>query len=351
MSILEDLINKRAELLDLRNTRETHLQTHINALASYDRDIADLDRAIAALEPAPSVPDAPEVEIPEGFTRHDGSPECPVDPESRVSIVFRVPGAEHMIEKSVATARMLDWTRILGYEPWTPSSAYAASIARIAEESEAARILPSNSSESSNNDALNDEDDAVEEVARTGELIRKPFRVYVETADEGGGTYFDARDEASEYAALMRKSPAVLCVHVQGGADTGEPYTLELWQGNEEPDEVLDAEPPAILRSDLPPDADLTTAPSGDEFATVNGMTHLVVSTEAEAQAIAETRPEEAFGAEHEQEPSGFPGLTRDEPVTPEARMFAAGMIRDGERHQAQSIITRLFGAKQKADA
>lgn len=105
------------------------------------------DEIEAALKPPPAA--VTEREIPEGFTRHDGSKVCPVDEHSRVSIAFRVPGAEHMITTTVATAGTLDWSTILGYEPWTPSPAYAENLARIQAEIDAYRIIEASASAAS----------------------------------------------------------------------------------------------------------------------------------------------------------------------------------------------------------
>jgi len=68
------------------------------------------------------------------------------------------------------------------------------------------------------------------------------------------------------------------------GGDRVEPLhdrpklTNEEFESLEKIDGVLDAEPSPILRSEVPPAAETYLAPSGDEFATVNGQTHLIVS-------------------------------------------------------------------------
>ena len=81
--------------------------------------------------------------------------------------------------------------------------------------------------------------------------------------------------------------------------------TNEEFESLEKIDGVLDAEPSPILRSEVPPAAETYLAPSGDEFATVNGQTHLIVSDEAEAQGQAETAPQAAYAPIHnEDEPS-----------------------------------------------
>jgi hypothetical protein len=105
-----------------------------------------------------------------------------------------------------------------------------------------------------------------------------------------------------------------------------------------ESDQVLDAEPAPVLRSDVPPDATTYEAPSGATFAQVGGETRLVVSDEAEVQAVAETPAAEAYGAAHEV-------------ANHEARMFAHGLVSDGQRHQEPSIIEKLFGSKSKVEA
>ena len=95
------------------------------------------------------------------------------------------------------------------------------------------------------------------------------------------------------------------------GGDRVEPLhdrpklTNEEFESLEKIDGVLDAEPSPILRSEVPPAAETYLAPSGDEFATVNGQTHLIVSDEAEAQGQAETAPQAAYAPIHnEDEPS-----------------------------------------------
>lgn len=71
----------------LRKLRSTFLDDERiieGIIADYKSEISDLDRAIAAL----SVPEVAEVEIPEGFTRHDGSG-CPVGDDEMVEAHFR----------------------------------------------------------------------------------------------------------------------------------------------------------------------------------------------------------------------------------------------------------------------
>lgn len=53
MSLLEELVNKRAATFELRENRRNILASHQSALAAYDLEIAELDIAIAALTPAP----------------------------------------------------------------------------------------------------------------------------------------------------------------------------------------------------------------------------------------------------------------------------------------------------------
>jgi hypothetical protein len=184
MSLLEKLREDRAAALETIEGLENEIAPLEQAREFWTQMVADYDIAIAALEPAPipepddanefaepapppefvvldeqtcepvalagewvGMPDRehaafnePEPEIPEGFTRHDGSKVCPVDEHSRVSIAFRVPGAEHMITTTVATAGTLDWSTILGYELWAPSPAYAENLARIKTEIDASEF-------------------------------------------------------------------------------------------------------------------------------------------------------------------------------------------------------------------
>lgn len=127
------------------------------------------------------------------------------------------------------------------------------------------------------------------------------------------------------------------------------------------PQLIIDGEPPAILRSDLPPDADLTVAPSGEEFVTLGGHTHLVVSSEAEAESIAQTQAENAYNGTHELE-GGFPGLNRDDapPTNPDADVWARGHEYYGlqsdhaKKHEAQgwrSLFSTAIVGRKREDA
>lgn len=133
------------------------------------------------------------------------------------------------------------------------------------------------------------------------------------------------------------------------GGDRVEPLhdrpklTNEEFESLEKIDGVLDAEPSPILRSEVPPAAETYLAPSGDEFATVNGQTHLIVSDEAEAQGQAETAPQAAYAPIHNE----------DEPS--DAAVFAHGLNVELDQ-KAEPKRFGIWGiefghAKQKADA
>lgn len=119
--------------------------------------------------------------------------------------------------------------------------------------------------------------------------------------------------------------------------------TNEEFESLEKIDGVLDAEPSPILRSEVPPAAETYLAPSGDEFATVNGQTHLIVSDEAEAQGQAETAPQAAYAPIHnEDEPAA---------VHPDAAFWAKALPAEAEaKAQDQKFNPfRLFRQKEPA--
>ena len=129
------------------------------------------------------------------------------------------------------------------------------------------------------------------------------------------------------------------------GGDRVEPLhdrpklTNEEFESLEKIDGVLDAEPSPILRSEVPPAAETYLAPSGDEFATVNGQTHLIVSDEAEAQGQAETAPQAAYAPIHNE----------DEPS--DAAVFAHGLNVEIDAAKAQDQKFNpfwLFGGAKK---
>jgi len=76
MNLLEKLKDERAE-------KEERLQRAVADVGYFTKCVVDLDRAIAAL----SVPEVAEVEIPDGFTRHDGNG-CPVDRDALVEVQY-----------------------------------------------------------------------------------------------------------------------------------------------------------------------------------------------------------------------------------------------------------------------
>lgn len=132
------------------------------------------------------------------------------------------------------------------------------------------------------------------------------------------------------------------------GGDRVEPLhdrpklTNEEFESLEKIDGVLDAEPSPILRSEVPPAAETYLAPSGDEFATVNGQTHLIVSDEAEAQGQAETAPQAAYAPIHnEDEPAA---------VHPDAAFWAKALPAEAEAKAEEQKFNpfRLFGGAKK---
>ena len=121
------------------------------------------------------------------------------------------------------------------------------------------------------------------------------------------------------------------------GGDRVEPLhdrpklTNEEFESLEKIDGVLDAEPSPILRSEVPPAAETYLAPSGDEFATVNGQTHLIVSDEAEAQGQAETQSAEAYSEHHEGEYTSDEIDAIVDALTPNQRSELNGFVYHGE--------------------
>lgn len=89
MGLLEELINKRANAYELRGTFIEKRDGFVRAVETQDELIADLDRAISALSPAPSEGDAlGEFMKREGAVRHDGGP-CPVARGTKIEAFIR----------------------------------------------------------------------------------------------------------------------------------------------------------------------------------------------------------------------------------------------------------------------
>ncbi len=143
------------------------------------------------------------------------------------------------------------------------------------------------------------------------------------------------------------------------GGDRVEPLhdrpklTNEEFESLEKIDGVLDAEPSPILRSEVPPAAETYLAPSGDEFATVNGQTHLIVSDEAEAQGQAETAPQAAYAPIHNED-----DLFVDETLagsfargpTRQAELAAEAELEPEQASKPKPSFLGLFGVKAKAE-
>jgi len=129
--------------------------------------------------------------------------------------------------------------------------------------------------------------------------------------------------------------------------------TNEEFESLEKLDGVLDAEPSPILRSEVPPAAETYLAPSGDEFATVNGQTHLIVSDEAEAQGQAETAPQAAYAPIHNED-----DLFVDETLagsfargpTRQAELAAEAELEPEQASKPKPSFLGLFGVKAKAE-
>lgn len=89
MTLLDELIMKRAEAMSEIERCDGMVRRWTDSADDYRRQLADIERAIAALEPAPSTRESVEAsEIPEGFNKWEGG-ECPVPDGARVEVIYR----------------------------------------------------------------------------------------------------------------------------------------------------------------------------------------------------------------------------------------------------------------------
>jgi hypothetical protein len=193
MSLLDELKEQRSQAVSALEMQQAYVVAHQSNVDDWHVRIADIDRAIAALEPAPTPEPETQtgegVEIPEGFTKWEGG-ECPVDPAALVCVVTRSGKLEQFHAGTFANPDVLfDQWQWSNYRRDDDIIAYRVSLAAPTPEDE-----PDDASEF----AEELERAAAIELTADVEPVPEPYRITADVDDKPLTIDFATLHEATE---------------------------------------------------------------------------------------------------------------------------------------------------------